>query len=174
MSREQPPPSFEEFARWVATSFTARSATGDPPQVLLAAARGARDEMLRGRESGGHHRGLGDERRNVEVLHLLAAASDEGEAAPSELTTTRGFRVSLVYEEDSPSKTSTICVLVQCPANLLERVQGHMAYLWNGSERFELGQFDVDGKAIGTLPAGIEITLSDFARGQVKLEEPEN
>ena len=27
-------------------------------------------------------------------------------------------------------------------------------------------------KALGTLPAGIEITLSDFAKGIVKLEAP--
>jgi hypothetical protein len=41
---------------------------------------------------------------------------------------------------------------------------GRSVYLWYGSTRFELGQFDADGKALGTLPAGIEITLSDFAR----------
>jgi hypothetical protein len=50
---------------------------------------------------------------------------------------------------------------------------GQTAFLWNGSQRFELGQFDADGKAIGTLPAGIEITMSDFAAGHIKLEEPD-
>jgi hypothetical protein len=55
---------------------------------------------------------------------------------------------------------------------LIGQVQGQVAYLWNGTKRFELGQFDIDGKAIGTLPAGMQITLSDFATGNVKLEAP--
>jgi hypothetical protein len=63
-------------------------------------------------------------------------------------------------------------VLVQCPPELIDTVQGETAYLWNGQQRFELGPFDSEGKAIGTLPAGIEISASDFALGNVKLEEP--
>jgi hypothetical protein len=51
-------------------------------------------------------------------------------------------------------------------------IESGTAYLWYGTERFELGQFDGDGKAIGALPAGIEISASDFAQGRVKLEEP--
>ena len=63
-------------------------------------------------------------------------------------------------------------MLVQCPPEKVSQVQGSTAYLWNGSERFELGQFDADGKAIGTLPVGVQISISDFALGKVKLEEP--
>jgi hypothetical protein len=51
---------------------------------------------------------------------------------------------------------------------------GKTVYLWSGNQRFELGEFDVEGKAIGTLPGGIEITASDFASGNVKLETPDN
>ena len=56
---------------------------------------------------------------------------------------------------------------------MIDEVQGKTVYLRNGAARFELGQFDSDGKALGTLPAGIEITLSDFAKGLVKLEAPQ-
>jgi len=45
-------------------------------------------------------------------------------------------------------------------------------HLWYGTERFELGQFDAEGKAIAELPAGLEITASDFALGKIKFEEP--
>jgi len=40
-------------------------------------------------------------------------------------------------------------------------------------ERFSLGQFDADGKAIGALPSGVHISMTDFASGKVKLEEPD-
>ncbi len=55
---------------------------------------------------------------------------------------------------------------------MIAQVQGKTVYLWNGTARFELGQFDADGKALGTLPAGIEITLADFTNGRVQLEAP--
>jgi hypothetical protein len=63
-------------------------------------------------------------------------------------------------------------VLVHCPVELISALEGRTAYLWYGEERFELGQFDAEGKAVGELPAGVEITASDFAQGKVKLEEP--
>ena len=88
------------------------------------------------------------------------------------MTTARGFRVTLAYDEGESPEQSSVCVLVQCPPAMLPNVQGETAYLWSGTERFELGQFDADGKAIGTLPAGVQISISDFASGKVKLEEP--
>jgi hypothetical protein len=51
-------------------------------------------------------------------------------------------------------------------------MHGETAYLWNGSERFALGQFDADGKVLGTLPAGVGVSLGDFKQGRIKLEEP--
>ncbi len=86
--------------------------------------------------------------------------------------TARGFRVTLAYDEGTGGNGSSICVLVRAPSELIDEVQGQTAFLWNGTERFELGQFDSEGKAIGTLPAGIEISLSDFVTGRVKLEGP--
>jgi hypothetical protein len=48
-----------------------------------------------------------------------------------------------------------------------------MVCLWKDEERFELGQFDAEGKAIGTLPAGVEMSAADFTQGKVKLQAPD-
>lgn len=157
-------PDFDQFAKWTASKFGPRAGNPDRYEELLRAARSARDEMARAVEESSP--------RHIEVLQLLAAASTDDAARPPELTTARGFRVSLAYDDGESPDQSSICVLVQSPLDLVAYVQNETAYLWNGSERFELGQFDADGKAIGTLPAGVQITLSDFAKGKVKLEAP--
>jgi hypothetical protein len=165
MPLERPPPSFGEFARWVAANQNAVFTDREAPVELLGAARQVREEwMLASRSSTAQSA--------VEVLQLLAAASTDVNSRPPELMTPRGFRVTLAYEEESSANRSSICVLVKCPPEMIDQVQGGIAYLWYGSTRFELGQFDADGKAIGALPAGIEITLSDFEKGAVKLEAP--
>jgi hypothetical protein len=158
------PPDFDQFTKWTASKFRPRDGNPDRYEELLRAARSARDEMARAVEESSP--------RNLEILQLLAAASADDTKTPPELTTARGFRVTLAYDEGETPDQSSICVLVQSPPEMLRYVQNETAYLWNGSERFELGQFDADGKAIGTLPAGVQISLSDFAMGKVKLEEP--
>jgi hypothetical protein len=165
MSSESPPPDFKEFTRWIRNKVDAVPAVPQANQALLAAARSARDQALNVRSSS-------PEQGDLEVLQLLAAASTDETSRPPELMTAKGFRVTLAYDDGSSAENPSICVLVQCPLEQVTQVQGQTAYLWNGSERFELGQFDADGKAIGTLPAGIEITLSDFTTGNVKLEAP--
>lgn len=166
-------PAFEDFLRFMASRHTVSPRNSSPPDAVLAAARAAREE-LRGADAP--HPTTECVRPLVqcshEVLQLLAASSD-GMARPSDLITVRGFRVKLDYRDGTDTRPSSICVLVQCPEQLLASVQGRIAYLWNGAERFELGEFDADGKAIGTLPAGIEITLADFTTGRVTLEAPE-
>jgi hypothetical protein len=167
MSDNSPPPKFDAFAAWLARQqkTSAAGAAGARYERMLAAARDARDETL-GRKDREDRPG------QIEVLQLLAAADKSDTARPPELMTARGFRVTLAYDESGDPLVSSLCVLVHCPPELIGKVQGETAYLWSGSERFELGQFDTDGKAIGMLPAGIEITLSDFTQGRVKLEEP--
>jgi hypothetical protein len=174
------PPNFDALTRWFArtrrasenSSLAHSSVLSAGPdatkyQSVLSAARAARDEFLRTRQEA--H----GEQPHFEVLQLLAAADKSDEFRPPEMVTARGFRVTLAYDAgDSATSASSICVLVRCPPELIAAVQGKAAFLWNGSKRFELGQFDADGKAIGTLPADIEISLSDFAVGRVKLEEP--
>lgn len=161
-------PKFEDFLQFVASRHRVAPRDSSPPDRVLAAARAARRELRAAEplDRAAQRQGC------IEALELLAAASD-GVARPSDLVTVRGFRVRLDYRDGTDSQPSSICVLVQCPEPLLATVQGRIAYLWNGAERFELGEFDADGKAIGTLPAGIEITLADFATGRIKLEAPE-
>jgi nicotinamidase-related amidase len=173
MENERPAPDFGDFARWIAARQRAAPEFREPTERLLAAARRARDDIATTRISHPPTRGSQSGPTIVEVLTLLAAASTDSGLPPPELMTPRGFRVTLSYEEESGAGRTSICVLVRCPQEMIDEVQGKTVYLRNGAARFELGQFDSDGKALGTLPAGIEITLSDFAKGLVKLEAPQ-
>ena len=173
MSNEQRLPDFDDFSRWLSAQFNAPAEDAARYQTLLTAARAARTEFVEARRNAQSERSTSAPNRgHLETLQLLAAADRSSSPHPPELTTARGFRVTLAYDDGDGPESSSICVLVRCPPELIETVQGETAFLWNGSERFELGQFDSEGKAIGTLPAGIEISLSDFALGKVKLEEP--
>jgi hypothetical protein len=158
---EKDVPKFEDFTRWVA-ALGRMSTIGSPSERLRESAQAAREASLRELAAPIGRR---------ETLALLAAATEDS-GVPPELTTARGFRVSIVYG-DGPAGGASLCVLVQCPAPLAPKLLGRTAYLWNGDRRFELGQFDPDGRAIGSLPAGIEITASDFQQGAVQLEEPD-
>jgi len=160
------------FARWLAATVGERSiadiATQRPSASLVAAARRARDESRRLAEDlGGHPQSL---TAAGEVLQLLAAADESDSAPPPELMTASGFRVTLAGEPGVEPGAATLCILVRCPAGLIESMEGRIACLCRGAERFELGQFDPEGKALGTLPAAVTITLSDFSRGIIRLE----
>ena len=172
MLKDSNVPTFEEFARWLTLRSPQPVQDEARRQRLRAAARDARDEFLTAQRGLAPNPDAGARYGHFEVLQLLAAAAKSESPRPADLTTARGFRVTLAFEEGGGGDVSSICVLVQCPPELIESVQGETAYLWNGAQRFELGQFDAEGKAIGTLPAGIEISPSDFAMGNVKLEEP--
>jgi hypothetical protein len=171
MSNEPKLPDFNEFSRWLARQ-SKQPVIRSQAESLLDAARAARDEFLQAQSSAASSTAKVPVRHGrLEVLQLMAAADKSTSSRPPEMTTARGFRVTLAYEEGTGTDAASICVLVRCPPELISTLQGETAYLWNGSQRFELGQFDSDGKAIGILPAGIEISLSDFALGKVKLEE---
>ncbi len=174
MAGEAVPPDFADFTTWLAAKLrnSTSSICATRFAELVSAARAARDETLRAQLAATDVWPAQQPTGPMEVLQLLAAADKFESTKPPELTTARGFRVTLAYDEGRRQLPSSICVLVHCPSELIAAVQGETVYLWNGSERFELGQFDSEGKAIGTLPAGIEISLSDFAMGKVQLEEP--
>jgi hypothetical protein len=166
-------PSFYEFTRWVAAKSITRGANIEVPEAIREAARATRDDAITMVRTAIVDLSLtGSTESSVEVIRLLAAASTGDKSRPPELMTARGFRVTLAYDEGTGGNGSSICVLIRAPGELIDEVQGQTAFLWNGAERFELGRFDSDGKAIGTLPAGIEISLSDFVTGRVKLEGP--
>jgi hypothetical protein len=168
------PPDFGQFTRWMAAKLRAPAPDPNRRAALLRAARAARDEALRAAESaareGAHDSSPG---HLIEVLQLLAAAGAGDDARPPEVITSRGFRVTLAYDDAHGAAPLPICVLVQSPPALKSHVYGRTPYLWNGAERFPLGQFDADGKAIGALPSGVHISIADFASGNVKLEEPD-
>jgi hypothetical protein len=172
------PPDLQEFNRWLARKADASAASTEAYQRLLSAARAARDEAISTTTAAGKLSQLVPRCRSVEVLQLLAAATAataataDDSARPPELTTARGFRVTLAYDDGAKQDKASICVLVVSPPELIQEMQGQTAFLWNGSDRFELGEFDSEGKAIGTLPTGIEISLSDLTTGRVKFDGP--
>jgi len=171
MSHEPKLPDFNQFSRWLAARISRPQLKAERYEELQRAARAARDEFIEARREAAPPSEAPEREGSFEVLQLLAAA-DSDAALPPEITTPRGFRITLAYEEGSGTDSSSIGVLVNCPPELTGAVEGKTVYLWSGSERFELGQFDAEGKAIGTLPAGIEIRASDFAQGKVTLEAP--
>jgi hypothetical protein len=166
------PPDFGQFAQWTASKFSAPAADSVRYEKLLKAARAARDDAILSIPSASTDRSA-DDPLNIEVLQLLAASSLDDMARPPELVTARGFRVTLAYDDGVEAAALPICVLVECPAHLRLHLHGRTPYLWNGTQRFELGQFDADGKAIGALPEGVAISIADFASGKMKLEEPD-
>ena len=173
MSHEPKLPDFDQVGRWLASCISRPVLRAERLAALRGAGRSARDEFIEARRQAAPQFEGVKGSCTFEALQLLAAA-DSDAALPPEITTPRGFRISLAYEEGSVAASSSIGVLVNCPPELIGQVEGKTVYLWSGSERFELGQFDAEGKAIGMLPAGIEIRPADFALGRVKLEAPES
>jgi hypothetical protein len=172
MSHEPKLPDFDQFSRWLASRAGRPALKAERREDLQSAALAARAEFVEARRQAAGQAGSPKGRDSVEVLQLLAAA--DGDAAlPPEITTPRGFRISLAYEEGVATDSSSIGVLVSCPPGSNGAFEGKTVYLWSGSDRFELGQFDAEGKAIGTLPAGIRIDAADLAEGKVKLEAPD-
>lgn len=165
MSADSTPPDFRAFTRWVARRFGSQALKLQVPEHLLAAARAARDAAQTADATT-------SARANMEVLELLAAASTDEAGVLPELTTPLGFRVTLAFDGVRDDPATTIGVLVRCPPSLLNNMKTQTPYLWSGDARYQLGQFDVDGKAFGTLPTQVRITVSDFMQGKVKLEVP--
>ena len=164
-------PSLTEFSRWLASRLNQQGMQPGRYDPLLAAARAARDEFVQALHEAMPEEPAGTGTHgSFETLQLLAAA-DKDSSLPPEITTPRGFRITLAYEEGDGT-ASPLGVLVICPAGLADSLEGQMAYLWRGTERFELGQFDAEGKALGALPAGTTVTAKDFTSGRVKLEVP--
>src|SRR5207244_2798393 len=91
-------PDFGAFTRWVASHYSASACEQAPAHrnALLSAARIARDANLRTQ-----NKSQDVPRGPLEVLHLMAAASMDVNARTPELTTARGFRVTLSYDDTS-------------------------------------------------------------------------
>jgi hypothetical protein len=168
MSHPTKPPSFDGFSRWLAARLDRPEMRAERHETLKDAARMARDEFVESRRPFAQKPATG----RIEALYLLAAADKTDATLPPEITTTRGFRIALAFDADAAPGESSICVLVHCPVDLIGSFEGQLVHLWYGEDRFEIGQFDAEGKALGLLPPHIRIRPSDFAEGRVKLEEP--
>jgi hypothetical protein len=170
MTTDKQWPDFEEFSRWLSQRSPRAIPNLERQARLQAAACAARDEFLAARHSVASLQAV--DASQLEVLQLLAAADQSEVTNLPAMTTARGFTVTLAFDEGEAGQAASICILVQSPLSRLPSIVGETVSLWIGRERFELGQFDADGKALGTLPAGIQVTLADFAQGRVQLEEP--
>src|SRR5580700_4854561 len=109
MSPKETRPDFAEFTRWLAARHNDRAVTSMDGEMsaerykkLSAAAIEARDEFLRA-SAAGEAALSGRPVPHREVLQLLAAADKSGVDRPPELTTARGFRVTLAYEDGTAS-----------------------------------------------------------------------
>jgi hypothetical protein len=94
--------------------------------------------------------------RYYEEIELLAAAdADRGRWLPR-LRTPNGFAISTLYAPNSPPGALPVGLLVECPVELLDVCRGQKVHIAAGGQWIELAEIDVDGKAMGDLPAGFE------------------
>ena len=172
--------SFDDFLRWLTeTGHESPAVSADPSAEMLEAARLARREFqalqsdyrqdLRGRlQSGGY----------FEEVELLAAAdSNQGRWLPR-LRTPNGFAISALYSPNSPPGAAPVGLLVECPVELIEVCRGQQVHVAAGGHWVELGEIDVDGKAMGDLPAGFEfkppfgVRVGGWAEQPTELPKP--
>jgi hypothetical protein len=114
-------PDLQEFSRWLATKAGASATSTGTSQRLLRAARAARDEAICIATAAGNLSQLALGHRSVEVLQLLAAATADDSARPPELTTARGFKVTLAYDDGATQDKASICALVVSPPELIKK-----------------------------------------------------
>jgi hypothetical protein len=64
-------------------------------------------------------------------------------------------------------------VLVECPADLVEVFRSQKVHILAGGQWVEIGEIDVDGKAAGDLPRGVEFRPPFALRVGSNQEHPE-
>jgi len=160
MTRSPKSGSFEGFVRWLGEArHEGEADVPEPdPQVLSAS-----------REAWQQHQSLQRAQRQalservhagtyVEELELMAAAdADRGRWLPR-LRTPNGFAISALYATPSALGAAPVGLLVECPADLIEIFKGQRVQISAGGRWVEIGEIDVDGKAMGDLPEGFEFT----------------
>jgi hypothetical protein len=151
------PESFEDFVRWLGEPKPHEPIAIEPSAEVLAAARSAWQEFQRlGQE---HRKLLGNRIRSgnyYEALELMAAADAVRSHWLPRLRTPNGFAISALYAPNAPRGAVPIGLLVECPVELIEVCRGQPVHVQAGGAWIELGEIDVDGKAMGDLPEGIE------------------
>ncbi len=174
MTRDLKPGTFEDFVRWLGeANSTSDHGAEDPTPEILAAARVAWEEFQGVRQT--HQQSLMARLRSGtyhEELELMAAAdADRGRWLPR-LRTPNGFAISALYGANAPPEAAPMGLLVECPAELIEVCRGQPVHIAAGGQWVELGEIDVDGKAMGDLPAGFEFKPPFAFRVGKLAEEP--
>jgi hypothetical protein len=180
MNRSLKPGSFEDFVRWLAESNRPpHREPVEPPPEVLAAARAAWDAFQsvqrEQRESLGSRIRTG---RYYEEVELMAAADADRNRWLPRLRTPNGFAISALYPADSPSGSAPVGLLVECPVDLIEVFKGQKVHIAASGRWVEIGEIDIDGKATGDLPKGIDfkppftLRVGDVAEQPTELRDP--
>jgi len=158
MTNRLKPGSFEDFARWLAeTRHESDMDDAEPDMQMLSAAKKAwrghqslqraqRDALAQRLRAGTY----------VEEIELMAAADNDRDRRLPRLRTPNGFAISALYAGNSTPRSPPIGLLVQCPADLIEVFRGQKVQVSAAGRWIEIGEIDVDGKAIGDLPEGVD------------------
>lgn len=174
MTHKSSPGSFADFLRWVGEpNHPPQSAAEEPTSEVLAAARQAweefqslrrthRDDLVARLRAGTYH----------EELELMAAADADRSRWLPRLRTPNGFAISALYAPNAPEVAAPIGLLVECPVELIEICRGQPVHIAAGGQWVEIGEIDVDGKAMGDLPAGFEFKPPFAFRVGKLAEEP--
>ena len=181
MSSDLDSESFEGFLRWHGES--KRAAGGDlpdPSPEVLAAARTAWQEFQRVQLS--HCAELEAKIRDGtyhEELELMAAADADRSRWLPRLRTPNGFAISALYAGQSTPGSAPVALLVECPAELIDLFKGQQVHVAAGGQWVQIGEIDVDGKATGDLPEGIDFKppfafrVGKFEERPAELEDPD-
>jgi len=174
MTRSDKSGSFEDFVRWLGERTPATGADlAEPPPQVLAAARSAwqecqalqrgRHEELAARVRGGTYH---------EEVELMAAADADRNRWLPRLRTPNGFAISTLYPANSSPGSAPVGLLVECPVELIDVFKGQPVHVATGGQWIEIGEIDIDGKAMGDLPTGIEFKPPFGFRVGKLAEEP--
>lgn len=171
MTSSLKPGSFEDFLRWLGEATDASNTNEQVPDAqVLAAAREAwqqyrslqraqRDAIAKRVQAGTY----------TEAIELMAAADTDRTRWHPRLRTPNGFAISALYATGAP-EAAPVGLLVECPVDLIEVFKGQKVHISMGGRWVEIGEIDVDGKATGDLPQGIDFR-PPFAFRVGKLEE---
>jgi hypothetical protein len=150
--------SFEGFLRWLQpTRRPGASERLQPNEEVLAAARQARrehqalqtihQEELRARCRTGTY---------YEEVELMAAADSDPTRPIPRLRTPQGFAICALYALNSLPEAPPVGLLVECPEGLIDVFKGYPVQVLAGGRWVALGEIDVEGKAFGDLPEGVQ------------------
>ena len=171
MTSNLKPGSFEDFLRWLGQSTHDIEANPPVPDPQMLAA--ARDAWQQHQSLQRAHRDAISKRVQAgtytEAIELLAAADADRTRWLPRLRTPNGFAISALYATGA-AEAAPVGLLVECPVDLIEVFRGQKVHISMGGRWVEIGEIDVDGKATGDLPEGIDFR-PPFAFRVGKLEE---